>query len=86
MLPLPNTLSSDDPNANAHQHNAMGYVSEAFAEALLDGIDGSDFAYAAMYIALREMVGAFGEETVAQFTQDLPERIRSGQFSLLRKN
>ena len=64
----------------------MGYVSEAFAEALLDGIDGSDFAYAAMYIALREMVGAFGEETVAQFTQDLPERIRSGQFSLLRKN
>ena len=40
MLVFPITIITDDPAANAHQYNAMGYVSEAFAEALLDGIDG----------------------------------------------
>eukprot|EP01037_Dinobryon_pediforme_P008954 gene8954-9033_t len=86
MLPFSLAQNTDDPTANAHQHNAMGYVAEAFAEALLDGIDGPNFAYAAIYTAFRELVGAYGEEAVAKFAQDLPNRIRSGQFSLRRTN
>ena len=85
MLVFPITIITDDPAANAHQYNAMGYVSEAFAEALLDGIDGPNFAYAALYTAFRELVGAYGEEAVAKFAQDLPDRIRSGKFTLRRK-
>jgi len=86
MIPFPSALNTDDPTANTHQYNAMGYVSEAFAEALFDGIDGPNFAYAALYTAFRELVGAYGEEAVAKFAQNLPDRIRSGQFSLRRTN
>ncbi len=76
----------DDLVANAHRHTALGYVSDAFAEALLDGVDGANFAYAALYTAFRELVGAFGEEAVAKFAEGLPERIRAGQFSISKKH
>ncbi len=76
----------DDLAANAHRHTALGYVSDAFAEALLDGVGGANFAYAALYTAFRELVGAFGEEAVAKFAEGLPERIRTGQFSIMKKH
>ncbi len=76
----------DDLSANAHRHTALGYVSDAFAEALLDGVDGANFAYAALYTAFRELVGEFGEDAVAQFVEGLPDRIRAGQFSILKKH
>lgn len=76
----------DDLAANAHRHTALGYVSDAFAEALLDGVDGANFAYAALYTAFRELVGAFGEEAVAKFAEGLPERIHAGQFSIMKKH
>ena len=60
---------------------ALDYVSEAFAEAVLDGVDVEDFAEAAICTALRELVAAHGEERVAHIMQDWPERVRSGEFS-----
>lgn len=60
---------------------ALGYVSEAFAEALLDGIDVDSFAEAALCAAFRELVAAYGEEKVALIAERLPERVRHGEFS-----
>ena len=60
---------------------ALDYVSEAFAEAVLDGVEVEAFAEAAIATALRELVAAHGEENVARIAQSLPERLRAGEFS-----
>ncbi len=59
---------------------ALSYVSEAFAEALLDGIDVDSFADAALCAAFRELVVAYGEENAARLAERLPERVRHGEF------
>jgi hypothetical protein len=60
---------------------ALDYVSEAFAEAMLDGVDVEAFAEAAVSAALRELIAAHGEDRVADFVLTLPERVRAGEFS-----
>jgi hypothetical protein len=60
---------------------ALDYVSEAFAEAVLDGVEVEAFAEAAISTALRELVAAHGEERVANIVQGFPERLRAGEFS-----
>jgi hypothetical protein len=64
---------------------ALDYVTEAMAEALLDGVESDCFAQAALFTALAELVESYGEESVAGFAERLPERIRQGEFSIKRK-
>ena len=64
---------------------ALNYVSEAFAEALLDGIDVDSFADAALCAAFRELVVAYGEEKAARVAELLPERVRHGEYSVRQK-
>jgi len=61
---------------------ALSYLSEAWAEALHDGIDGDCLAQASMFTAFAELVGTYGEDAVAKFVEGLPLRIRNGEFSL----
>ena len=72
----------DEFAAAEERRAASGYVAEAFAEAILCGIEAQSLAHAALTAALQEMVGAHGEDIVAQFVAELPERIRHGEFSL----
>jgi hypothetical protein len=65
---------------------ALGFVQEALAEAILAGVDGDCFAQAALFSALQELIASYGEEPVAAFAERLPERIRCGEFSVLRKH
>ena len=75
------TFASFD-DAAAEQHRAaLDYVTEAFAEAILAGIESDSFAQAALSAALRELVASYGEETVAQLAEALPARIRAGEFT-----
>jgi hypothetical protein len=60
---------------------ALSYVTEAFTEAQLDGLDSDCVAHAALFAAFRELVETYGEEAVAVFAQGLPERVRGGAFS-----
>jgi hypothetical protein len=64
------------------QSRALAYVTEAFAEAILAGVEGDSFAHAAVIAALRELVATYGEDSVASFAERLPARIRGGEFSL----
>ena len=61
---------------------ALSYVSEAWAEARLDGIDGDCLAQASLFTALAELVSTYGEDAVAKFVEGLPARVRNGEFSL----
>jgi nicotinamide mononucleotide (NMN) deamidase PncC len=68
-------------NASESRLAALDYVSEAFAEAVLDGVEVEAVAEAAIATALRELVAAHGEEQVADMVQAWPERLRAGEFS-----
>lgn len=78
--PIHKTL--EDLSAADARRAALAYVSEAFAEAVLDGIDADAFAEAALCAAFRELVAAYGEERVVGIAERLPERLRQGEFSL----
>jgi hypothetical protein len=68
-------------NASESRVTALDYVSEAFAEAVLDGVEVEAIAEAAIATALRELVAAHGEDRVADVVQTWPERLRAGEFS-----
>ena len=77
--------SLQELNAAYARRAALAYVSEAFAEAVLDGIDVDAFADAALCAAFRELVANYGEDRVAAIADGLSERIRRGEFSLRRR-
>lgn len=75
-------LSTLDDAAGADDRQAaLAYVTEAFAEAILAGIESDSFAHAALSAALHELVATYGEEAVADFAERLPKRVRDGEFS-----
>jgi len=61
---------------------ALDFVTEAFAEAILAGVESDCFAHAALIAALQELVVRHGEEPVARFAEQLPKRVRHGEFSV----
>ncbi|MCG6205512.1 hypothetical protein LPW26_12745 [Rhodopseudomonas sp. HC1] len=64
------------------KQTALGYLSEAWAEALHDGVDGDCLAQASLFTAFAELVGTYGEDAVAKFVEGLPGRVRNGEFSV----
>jgi hypothetical protein len=82
--PLPDPL--EELAAADARRAAMGYVTEAFAEAVLAGIEGDCFAHAAMFAALQELVGVYGEDPVARFVETLPEKVRRGDYTIAAKH
>ena len=75
-----------EETAAEERRAALGYVTEAFAEATLAGIEGDCFAHAALFTAFSELVTTYGEEAVAQFAERLPRRIRDGEFSVATRH
>jgi hypothetical protein len=57
-------------------------LSEAWAEALHDGVDGDCLAQACLFTALAELVSTYGEDAVAKFVEGLSARVKNGEFSL----
>ena len=43
-------------------------------------IDGDCMAQACLFRALSELIGTYGEEATAHFTENLPTRIKNGEF------
>ncbi|MBN8955674.1 MAG: hypothetical protein J0H17_03635 [Rhizobiales bacterium] len=78
------------PTATVHQtasdqeqkRMAVGYVQEAWAEAVLDGVDPDCLAQACLFAALAELVTTYGEDAAANYAEGLVTRIRNGEFSL----
>jgi hypothetical protein len=75
--------STFDPAAD-QRRIALDYLSEAWEEAILDGIEADCVAHAALFAAFKELVTTYGEEAAATFAERLPERIKQGEFTLKR--
>jgi hypothetical protein len=77
------SLPARDPMSDQDQKMvALGYLHEAWAEALHDGIDADCIAQACLFSALTELVTTYGEEATAKFADGLSARIKVGEFSL----
>lgn len=81
---LTTDASPEDSESAAQRRAAYSYVSEAFAEGRMDGIESDCMAQAALFAALTEFVETYGEEPVAAFAERLPDRIRRGEFTIDR--
>jgi hypothetical protein len=66
------------------KHQAMGLMEKAFDDADDDGIPIDAVAHAALFAALTTLVECFGEESVARMVSELPDKIASGNYTLLR--
>ena len=67
-----------------HKHAALGYIMDAWEEALHDGIEPEMLANAALFAALSDLISAYGEDAVATMTDGLSRRINHGEFTLYR--
>jgi hypothetical protein len=61
---------------------ALGYLQDAWAEALHDGIEGDCLAQTALFLAFAELIATYGEEPAARYADNLSQRIRNGEFSV----
>ena len=61
---------------------ALSFVREAWADGVLEGIDGDCLAQACLFAAFSELVETYGEEPAAHYAETLAKRIRNGDFSL----
>ncbi len=71
-------------NAPEARQVALRYILEAWEEAVYDGLDPDNLATAAIFAALSDMIASYGEESVAQMCEKLPDRIRSGEFTVMK--
>ena len=76
------TLAREPVPEHEQKRVALGYLQEAWAEALHEGIDGDCLAQACLFAALAEFVTTYGEDAAAKFAEGLGTRIRNGEFSL----
>ena len=72
----------DEYADDAQKRAALSYLSEAWAEARLEGIDGDCLAQASLFTAFAELVTTYGEDAVAKFVEGLPTRVKNGEFSI----
>ena len=63
---------------------ALSLILEAWDEGTESGVPTEQMAYAALFTALTDLVGQFGEEAVIRLTRGLEQRINVGEFSLRR--
>ena len=77
-----NETLADEYEFAAQRRAALGYVSDAFEEGRLDGIEPDFLTQAALFAAFKSMVETYGEEAVAVFAERLPARIRDCEFSV----
>jgi hypothetical protein len=68
----------------ADRQAALRYILDAWEEALHDGIEPETLANAALFAALADLIGVYGEDAVAKMTTGLSRRIHHGEFTLKR--
>jgi hypothetical protein len=63
---------------------AFEIVSDAMADAEVEGIEHEIVVQAALFAVFTDLVSCYGEEAVAELAEKLPIRLRGGEFTLQR--
>lgn len=85
MIPLIRTpIDRSKRRLDEEKRAALECFLDAWGDAAEIGVDGGIAASAAIYVALSELVEAYGEEPVAKLIEELPQRIRHAEFTVQR--
>lgn len=78
--------SSFNPQTDTEdlRHVALEYIAQAWQDARNQGLENEAIAHAALFAGLASLIANFGEDSIADLLERLPERIRAGEFSLDR--
>ena len=63
---------------------ALEYLADAWNSAEEDGLEPASLAHASLFAALATFVRMHGDEATADLVEQLPERIRNGEYNLER--
>jgi hypothetical protein len=63
---------------------ALAYLTQAWDEAVAEGVESDVLAHAALFAALSDLVLSYGEDAVAELAASLENRIRNREFSVTR--
>ena len=66
----------------SQKREAFERLSEAWHEAIGDGIEPDVMAHVALFAALSDLVETYGESAVAEFADRLASRIEDGEFTI----
>jgi hypothetical protein len=78
---MPDSLIEQD---REERQLALEYIAEAWNTAEDDGVEQPALAHASLFAAITMLVRNYGEEAAAELVTALPDRIRSGEYSLQR--
>ena len=63
---------------------ALGLILAAWDEGTESGVASEQMAYAALFAALTDLVGMYGEDAVIELARGLERRLLQGEFTLDR--
>lgn len=72
---------ADDRTGDEQKRVALGYITDAWIEAVKDGIDPDHMAEALLEVAMRELVALRSEAEVVRALAAYAQRIENGEFS-----
>jgi hypothetical protein len=75
-------MRQDGEELSAQKREAFVRISEAWQEALGNGIEPEVLAHVALFAAFGDLVATYGESAVADFAERLSGRIAAGEFSI----
>ena len=78
------TYASHERFGGLDKHDVGDLFLDAWEEALHDGIQPEMLANAALFAALADLIGMYGEDAVAKMANGLSRRIQLGEFTLKR--
>lgn len=73
-------LAESDDNT----FKALGLILAAWDEGTESGVASEQMAYAALFAALTDLVGLYGEDAVIELARGLERRLLQGEFTLDR--
>lgn len=79
---LSEMIDTDAEPAREQKRAALSFLSDAWSDAIEAGVEPDALAHAALFTALADLVGAYGEAEVARFAAGLSRRIGRGEFTV----
>ena len=76
---LAQTMNDD---LGGQKKEAFERLSQAWHDAIGDGIEPDVMAHVALFAALSDLVETYGESAVAEFADRLASRIQGGEFTI----
>ena len=77
--------SGDLADSDDKSCRALGLILAAWDEGTESGVAPEQMAYAALFTALADLVGHYGEDAVMKLARGLERRVECGEFTLGRK-